>query len=69
MVVEVAEQLRYTMEALCRRVHKLRKHYRQVHSSIGLYSPSWTYIHLGSFPQAADLDMTGLCSPSWTYMN
>ena len=59
MVVVVAEELRYTMEAPCRRVH----------SSIGLYSPSWTYIHLGSFQQVVDLAMTGLCSPSWTYMN
>ena len=31
-------------------VHKLREHYRQVHSSIGLYIDSWIYIHLGSSP-------------------
>ena len=59
MVVVVAEELRYTVEAPCRRVH----------SSIGLYSPSWTYIHLGSSPQVADFAMTGLCNPSWTYMH
>ena len=58
MVVE-AETKSHTVEATCTRVH----------SSIGLYSPSWTYIHLGSFSRAADFSMTGLCSPSWTYMN
>ena len=55
----MAEKLRYTVEAPC----------RWVHSSIGLYSPSWTYIHLGSSPQVDDFVMTGLCNPSWTYMN
>ena len=45
------------------------KHYHMVNSSIGLYSPSWTDIHLGSFPQATDFAMIGLCSPLWTYMN
>ena len=27
-------------------VYKLREHYRQVHSSIGLYNPSYTYLGL-----------------------
>ena len=45
------------------------KNYHMVNSSIGFYSPSWTYIHLDSSPQVADFAMTGLCSPSWTYMN
>ena len=47
-------------------VHKLTEHYRQVHSSIGLYIHSWVYIPLGSFPQVADFAMTGLCNPSLT---
>ena len=38
MVAVVAEELRYTVEE--QGVHKLREHYRRVHSSIGLYSPS-----------------------------
>ena len=44
-------------------------HYHMVNSSIGFYSPSWTYNHLGSSPQVADFAMTGLCNPSWTYMH
>ena len=39
------------------------KHYHMVNSSIGFYSPSWTYIHLGSSPQVTDLAMTSLCNP------
>ena len=42
------------------------KHYHMVNSSIGFYSPSWTYIHLGSSPQVVDFAMTGLCNPSLT---
>ena len=34
----MAEELRKNVEK--QEVHKLREHYRQVHSSIGLYSPS-----------------------------
>ena len=37
MVVE-AETKKHTMDV--EEVDKLREHYRQVHSSIGLYSPS-----------------------------
>ena len=40
------------------------KYYHMVNSSIGLYSSSWTYIHLGSSPQVASFAMTGLCNPS-----
>ena len=40
------------------------KNYHMVNSSIGFYSPSWTYIHLGSSPQVVDFAMTGLCNPS-----
>ena len=39
MVVE-AETKRHTVDV--EEVDKLREHYRQVHSSIGLYIPSWT---------------------------
>ena len=58
MVVVVAEELRYTVEASCKRVHIVEvlvpmknlcdspnygcKHYHMVNSSIGFYSPSWT---------------------------
>ena len=42
------------------------KHYHMVNSSIGFYSPSWTYIHLDSSPQVVDFAMAGLCNPSWT---
>ena len=34
----MAEELRPNVEK--QEVHKLREHYRRVHSSIGLYSPS-----------------------------
>ena len=40
------------------------KYCHMVNSSIGLYSPSWTYIHLDSSPQVADFAMTGSCNPS-----
>ena len=45
-VTEVTEGLRHKMEVqndhIVEEVDKLREHYRQVHSSIGLYIPSWT---------------------------
>ena len=47
-------------------VHKLREHYRRVHSSIGLYSPSYSYLGLDFSPWVADLAMEGSCNPSWT---
>ena len=43
MVVVVAEKLRHNMEK--QEVHKLGEHCRRVHSSIGFYSPSWTYMY------------------------
>ena len=58
MVVEVAEELRYTVEAPCRRVH----------SSNGLYSPSWIYVGLDFSPRVADFAMRGSYSPSLSYM-
>ena len=45
------------------------KYYHMVNSSIGLCSPSWTYIHLGSSLQVADFAMIALCNPSWTYIH
>ena len=43
---EVTEGLRHKMEVqddhIVEEVDKLREPYRQVHSSIGLYIPSWT---------------------------
>ena len=82
MVAEVTEGSKHKMEVqeehivgvlvpmrnLCDSPNYGCKHYHMVNSSIGLYSPSWTYIHLGSSPQVADFAMTGLCNPSWTYM-
>ena len=40
------------------------KHYHMVNSTIGFYSPSWTYIHLDFSPQVADFAKTGSCNPS-----
>ena len=50
-------------------VHKLGGHCRRVHSSIGLYSPSWTYLGLDFSPQVVDSTMEGFCNPSLTYMH
>ena len=45
-VTEVTEGVRHKMEVqdnhIVEEVDKLREHDRQVHSSIGLYIPSWT---------------------------
>ena len=62
-------QVLVPMRNLCDSPNYGYKHYHMVNSSIGLYNPSWAYIHLGSSPQVADFVMTGLCNPSWTYMN
>ena len=43
MVVVVVEELRHNTEK--QEVYKLGEHCRRVHSSIGLYSPSWTYVY------------------------
>ena len=47
-------------------VDKLREHYRQVHSSIGLYIPSWSSVGLDFSLQVADFptDMEGSYSLS-----
>ena len=44
-------------------VYKLREHYRRVHPSIGLYSPSWTWMGLDLSPRVADFSMEGFFSP------
>ena len=65
MVVET-EELRHNMEK--QEVHKLGKHCRRVHSSLGLYGPSWIYIGLDFSPRVADSAMEGSYSPSLTCM-
>ena len=52
------------MRNLCDSPNYGGKNYHMVNSSIGFYSPSWTYIHLDSSPQVADFAMTGSCNPS-----
>ena len=54
----MAEELRYTVEAPCRRVH----------SSIGLYSPTWIYVDLDFSLQVVATAMEGSCNPSLTCM-
>ena len=65
-MVAAAEKWGHNMEK--QEVHKLSGHYRWVHSSIGLYSPSYTYLGLDFSPWVADLAMEGSCNPSWTCM-
>ena len=49
-------------------VHKLGEHCRRVHSYIGPYSPSRTYMGLDFSPRVADSTMGGFCNPSLTCM-
>ena len=65
-MLAVAKELRQNVEK--QEVHKLREHYRRVHSSIGLYSPSYTYLGLDFSPMIADFAMEGSYSPSLTIM-
>ena len=58
----MAEDLKPNMEK--QEVHKLGEHCRRVHSSIGFYSPSLTYLGLDFSPQVVDSAMEGLCHPS-----
>ena len=67
MVIVVAGELRHNMEK--QEVHKLGEHCRMVHSSIGFYSPSWTYMGLDFSPQFADSAMESFCNPSLTCMH
>ena len=66
VVVVLAEDLRHNMEK--QKVHKLGEHCRRVHSSIGLYSPSWTYMGLDFSSHVADSAMEGFYNPSLTCM-
>ena len=57
-VTEVTEGVRHKMEVqdnhIVEEVDKLREHDRQVHSSIGLYIPSVTYLDLDFSLQVVD---------------
>ena len=70
-VTEVTEGLRHKMEVqdnhIVEEVDKLREHDRQVHSSIGLYIPSVTYLDLDFSLRVADFAMRGSYSPSLSY--
>ena len=61
-IVEVWVPMRYS----CDSPNYGCKYYLMVNSTIGFYSPSWTYIHLDSSPQVVDFSMAGLCNPSYT---
>ena len=67
-VTEVTEGLRHKMEVqddhIVEEVDKLREHYKQVHSSIGLYIPSVTYLDLVFSLQVAATGMEGSYSLS-----
>ena len=58
----MAKELKANMEK--QEVHKLGEHYRRVHSSIGFYSPSWTYLGLDFSAQVVDSSMEGFYNPS-----
>ena len=67
-VTEVTKELRHKMEVqdnhIVEEVDKLREHDRQVHSSIGLYIPSVTYLDLDFSLQVAATGMEGSYSLS-----
>ena len=67
-VTEVTEGVRHKMEVqdnhIGEEVDKLREHYRQVHSSIGLYIPSLTYLDLDFSLQVVATGMEGSYSLS-----
>ena len=68
VVTELTEGLRHKMEVqddhIVEEVDKLREHYRQVHSSIGLYIPSVTYLDLDFSLQVVATGMEGSYSLS-----
>ena len=66
MSTVVVEELRPNVEK--QEVHKLGEHCRRVHSTIGLYSPSQTYLGLDFSPQVVDSAMECFNSPSLTCM-
>ena len=67
-VTEVTEGLRHKMEVqdnhIVQEVDKLREHDRHVHSSIGLYIPSVTYLDLDFSLQVVATGMEGSYSLS-----
>ena len=67
-VTEVTEGVRHKMEVqdnhIMEEVDKLREHDRQVHSSIGLYIPSVTYLDLDFSLQVVATGMEGSYSLS-----
>ena len=67
-VTEVTEGVRHKIEVqdnhIVEEVDKLREHDRQVHSSIGLYIPSVTYLDLDFSLQVVATSMEGSYSPS-----
>ena len=65
--VNIVEDL-VPMRNLCDSPNYGFKHYHMVNSSIGFYSPSWTYILLDFSPWVADPAMEGSYSPSLSYM-
>ena len=82
MVAEMTLELKHNMEV--QEVHTVEvlvpmrnlcdfsnygcKYYHMVNSTIGFYSPSWTYIHLDTSPQVVDFAMAGFCNPSLSCM-
>ena len=77
-MVAAAEKWRHNMEVqevhivevlvpmrnLCDSPNYGCKHYHMVNSSIGFYSPSWTYMGLDFSLQVAATAMEGSCNPS-----
>ena len=59
-----AETKRHTLDV--EEVHTVEAPCRRVHSPIGLYSPSWTYMGLDFSPQVAGME--GFYNPSLTCM-
>ena len=60
----IVEEVLVPMRNWCDSPNYGCKYYHMVNSSIGLCSPSWTYIHLGSSPQVVATGMEGPYSPS-----
>ena len=65
-MVATAEKWGHNMEK--QEVHTVEAPCRRVHSPIGLYSPSWTYMGLDFSPRVADYAKEGSYNPSWTCM-
>ena len=67
-MTDMTEGLRHKMEVqddhIVEEMDKLREQYRQVHSSIGLYNPSWIQVGLDFSPWVADFATGMECSYS-----